>query len=472
MDRILVKIYCNLVCRVGWSEADDLVAALKCLPCLVPQFKVNAKTTELVRLKLPDIYGAGGGTSMRSTLVRGLRLDHPPSLGMPAPALSYGLNVVKKPSLASRLAAQPKRKTIFDDDDNNDGGGGEDEEGSAEAAEAIDTFDDTLAPIREAIGEAPQHLASRKTKPPVEAHRNVDLSSAHSANKAAAQAHELDPSVYDYDAVYDSLHAKPATSKGGSGPKYMASLMAAAEVRKKDQLQAKEKILAKEREAEGEEFADKEKFVTGAYRAQQEENRRLEAEERERERKEAERKRRLGGGMTGLYKGLLEREEARHDAIARAAELGAGKGEVEEGKEVKEKSEAELAKEKGAVVNEDGQVVDKRELLQAGLNVKAKPKPSGAAMDEARRSTPGQSVGLMSERNGAKAAMRARQSKMLEEQLAEAAKRAAQDEEVEQEAQQRAAKSKKTEGEISSARERYLQRKREAEAAEAAGEEP
>ncbi|KAI4145962.1 MAG: hypothetical protein LQ340_006101, partial [Diploschistes diacapsis] len=138
----------------------------------------------------------------------------------------------------------------------------------------------------------------------------------------------------------------------------------------------------------------------------------------------------------------------------------------------REKSETELAREKGAVVNEEGVVVDKRELLSAGLNVKAKPKPPAAKGGVPRRMVPSETMSILQGRGNSKAAMRERQSRMLEEQLAEAAKRAAEDEEVEREAMERAAKSKKTEGDISSAKERYLQRKREAEASKAAGKEP
>ena len=137
-------------------------------------------------------------------------------------------------------------------------------------------------------------------------------------------------------------------------------------------------MLAKERELEGDEFADKEKFVTGAYKRQQEEMRRLEEEEVVREREAEERKRREGGGMKALYKNLLERNEVKHKEVMKAVEEGRGKedkvgGEEKEAK--KGKSEAELAKEKGAVINEEGQVVDKRQLLSAGLNAASAPKP-------------------------------------------------------------------------------------------------
>lgn len=247
----------------------------------------------------------------------------------------------------------------------------------------------------------------------------------------------------------------------------MQNLLAAAEVRKRDQLRAKEKMLAKEREAEGDEFADKEKFVTRAYKAQQEEVRRIEEEEVQREKEEMEQRKRGVRGMVGLYKDLLERDEKRHEEVVKAVEEGMGKGgdAVEEGVKV-EKSEGELAREKGAVVNDDGVVVDKRQLLNAGLNIAAKPKPAVSQSSDAARNAArsGASAGLQG-RGGTKQAMRERQTRMLEAQLVEASKRAANDEEVQQEALERAAKSKKTEGDISSAKERYLQRKREAAAA-------
>ena len=66
-------------------------------------------------------------------------------------------------------------------------------------------------------------------------------------------------------------------------PQYMDKLLASAEVRKRDYLMAQEKKYKKEREEEGEEFAGKEKFVTNAYKRQQEETRKAEEEERLRE---------------------------------------------------------------------------------------------------------------------------------------------------------------------------------------------
>lgn len=288
--------------------------------------------------------------------------------------LSYGLNLTKKaPSIPAR-PPPAKRKTIFDDDSGPEDG--PDDQDNAEAVTTLGGLQATTAhsnpTTKPSNGKSPNKPLSKSSK----ISQFGDLSTNHTTSKHARSAQTIDPSIYDYDAVYDSLHSAPkptdpATSaEAKSKPKYMTSLLAAAEVRKRDALRAKEKMLAREREAEGDEFADKEKFVTAAYKRQQTEMARLEAEEVEKEREAEERRRKEGGGMKGLYKSILERNEEKHHDVVKAVEEN--KGKVVEGagtEEVKkEKSEAELAKETGAVVNEEGVVVDKRQLLSAGLN--------------------------------------------------------------------------------------------------------
>lgn len=302
------------------------------------------------------------------------------------PTLSYGLNITKKgPSLASKPAAA-RRKTIFDDDSGPEDGPGDVEDHS----ESVSTLGGLQNPSTTSHGStrltSNSGLASKAPKAS-RISQFGDLSTNHTTSKHAQNAQSLDPSIYDYDAVYDSLHSslKPFDSSVAAvteakTPKYMKNLLAAAEIRKRDQLRAKEKMLAKERELEGDEFADKEKFVTAAYKRQQEEVRKAEAEEASREREAAERQRREGGGLKGMYKNMLERGEEKHASAVMAVEeakkkgtLGREEGEAKD-KGTKEKSEAELAREKGAVVNEEGQVVDKRQLLNAGLNAGAAPK--------------------------------------------------------------------------------------------------
>ncbi|KAL8914518.1 MAG: hypothetical protein Q9171_000871 [Xanthocarpia ochracea] len=297
------------------------------------------------------------------------------------PTLSYGLNITKKGPSSAAKPAPARRKTIFDDESGPEDGP-DDADDNEESITSIGDFRSSSNPQQQNTKSRSTATTPRPSKPPRPSQFG-DLSTNHTSSKHAQTAQSLDPSIYDYDAVYDSLHAKPvppgsasatAAANEAKKPKYMQSLLAAADIRKRDQLRAKEKMLAKERELEGDEFADKEKFVTAAYKRQQEEVRKAEAEEAIKEREAAERQRREGGGLKGMYKSMLERDEEKHAAALKSAEEAKINGTVgkepEEGKDgaEKERSEAEIAKEKGAVVNEEGQVVDKRQLLNAGLN--------------------------------------------------------------------------------------------------------
>jgi hypothetical protein len=384
--------------------------------------------------------------------------------------LSYGLNTTKKTSAAR--APPAKRKPIFDAEDDSDNDAvGED------VAQEIGELGGLQAPKKGFTKPIPDYGTKKPLGPPKKATVTVygDLSTRHSTNKHTEAAKELDPSIYDYDAVYDSM--KPQKSSKVSNdrrPRYMENLLAAAETRKRDQLRAKEKMLQKEREAEGDEFADKEKFVTGAYKAQLEENRRLEEEERLKEEREAEKRKAMGGGMTGFYRSVLERDEQKLEEAVKAAEQRAknGPGGADEEAAAAMKSDAEIARELNArkagsvMVNDEGQVVDKRQLLKGGLNVVPKPKSTfGSAKtnaDKASSYNSGGKPGWVAP--GGKQAMRERQSRMIEAQLEQAAKRAAEDDEEERQKIERAAKSRKTDVEIEGARERYLRRKREADA--------
>ncbi|KAK6517995.1 hypothetical protein TWF506_005160 [Arthrobotrys conoides] len=306
-----------------------------------------------------------------------------------------------------------------------------------------------------------------------------------------AEEAEEDPSIYDYDTAWDSMKAaedrRKAATQGPSEdrkPKYMENLLASAKVRERDRLRAKDRMLQKEREAEGEEFADKEKFVTGAYKAQQEEIKRLEEEEKRRQ-EELERK---GGGISGFYRNMLDDTEKHHAELVKATEkkkdepsfLMPRPGEEQNSKE-KTRTEAEIAadlnrKAAGSIdVNDEGQVVDKRQLLGAGLNVKPKPKPtSSKPQDDSRnrdsRDSHSRSTNDDYRANKAKRDMRERQSRMIAQQLEEASRKTARDEAADRAEVERQAKMRKTTtGDVNSARERYLQRKKEAEEKKKAG---
>jgi coiled-coil domain-containing protein 55 len=304
-----------------------------------------------------------------------------------------------------------------------------------------------------------------------------NLSSKLAAEKHAEEAQEIDPSIFDYDAAYDAIHAQDAAKKAAHKAaaaerksRYMDGLLASADVRKRDQLRYREKVLQREREAEGEDFADKEKFVTGAYKQQQEEVRRMEEEEKRKEEEEARKKKTMG--MAGFYKNIMEEKEKRYQENLAAAAEAEKKGFKLREDEPKQKSDVDLARElnaKGAdiAINEEGQLVDERQLLKGGLNVVAKPtKPTSTG--HAARPSPSSQPSWQQNRTANQRAMRERQTRMLEAQLEQSAKRAADEESEKQRELEHKTKSKKTDTDVSSARERYLQRKREAEAAKAA----
>ncbi|RDW65469.1 putative nuclear speckle splicing regulatory protein 1 like protein [Coleophoma crateriformis] len=402
---------------------------------------------------------------------------------MSGKGLSYGLNLTKKP-----LGSRPppgKRKPIFDEDEDSEGESTQAQETGIEEIGELGGLSKPVpisksagnGPTKSAIGGKPKLPPGGSKKAPISMYG--DLSTSFTSKKHAETAEELDANIYDYDAVYDSLKPQKKVTEEDKErkPKYMTNLLAAAAVRKRDATIAEEKKLAREREIEGEEYADKEKFVTSAYKKQQEENRRLEEEEKIRE--ELEAKKNKGTGMTNFYKNMLDRGEQKHTEVVKAAEEVLKNGPKPAEEEEKTKSDADIAREinekkAGAIaVNDEGQVVDKRQLLKGGLNIVPKPKsatPTGTSRGSALsdRSRGSGFVGAA----GGKQAMRERQSRMMEAQLEQATKRALEDADEEQQKLERASKSRKTEGDIMSAKERYLARKKEAEEAKKRGEAP
>lgn len=219
------------------------------------------------------------------------------------------------------------------------------------------------------------------------------------------EAATLDPTVFSYDEVYDNMKAGALAAeqarkeaKEADKPKYVSNLLKAAEQRKKDRIRAEDKLIEREREKEGDEFQDKDSFVTSAYKEQQEELRKAEEEEKKREggfyihvgtrimlivcacSEEASKR---PGGMSAYYQRELARQEAIHAAAVAASATASSSGESKPLSEMAAmlaahgpKNEAELAAEaskelgRHVQVNEEGQIVDKRELLTGGLNIK------------------------------------------------------------------------------------------------------
>ncbi|EXJ54536.1 hypothetical protein A1O7_09876 [Cladophialophora yegresii CBS 114405] len=395
------------------------------------------------------------------------------------PALAFGLNATRSgPSKPAQ-----KRKAFFDEDD----GAPEDVPAPAYGAKKsskplrpitdLGADEDEKGPPRKSPKLSSYGLQPAKGKPSAPtlgSDKYTNLSALRSAKLHDEEASKLDASVYDYDAVYDTFHAhkekKSNSDAQDSGPKYMGSLLQSAEVRKRDQLRAREKLLQREREAEGDEFADKEKFVTGAYKKQQEEIKKLEEEEKKREEAEEER-RRKGGGMTAFHKRMLEKDEERMQMIKEAEEQAAER--KERGVEVEQEAEEGISDAKIAedlnkrgtrvVVNDEGEVVDKRQLLSAGLNVAPKKPGKDQQATTKQESARPQEYWRSSKAHDAREAQRERQSRMVERQIEDMLEKQKQAEAEENQAQQEKNKSRVTEADKMSAKERYLQRKKERE---------
>ena len=366
-------------------------------------------------------------------------------------------------------------KPLFNDDEDDDAQPKKDDTIEEVGGISISQLDDS----KSSLPNRPSLKA--KPKPGLPPSQYGDLSANRAHAQTTAKALDVDEAIFDYDAAFDAIHAadherKLQRKKEAEERKsrYMDNFLTAAEVRKQDLARAKDKQLQREREAEGDEYADKEKFVTEAYKKQQEEVRKAEEIEKERQKVEEEKRKKMG--MQGFYKGVMDEQEKRYQESVRAAEEAVkngkparAEGEVGE----KEKTDAQIAEElkkqgKDILLNEEGQIVDKRETLSAGLNIIAKPKPASSSVPRAESKIAtsmawqGKGIGNQKER-------RDRQTRMIEEQLAQAAKRAADEEAEEARKLEHASKSRKTEGEIGSAKERYLARKKAAEEAKKKG---
>jgi len=152
-----------------------------------------------------------------------------------------------------------------------------------------------------------------------------------------AKALEEDPTVFQYDEVYDDIERKKEVEKESKKevdrkPKYVHNLLKAADERQKEFERRIERQVQKEREAEGNEFADKESFVTSAYRKKMEEIAKQEEEEARMARIEAALDVTKQNNMDGFYRHLYRQT------------MGEEKGQVESKVKQEETEESEEAK--------------------------------------------------------------------------------------------------------------------------------
>jgi hypothetical protein len=209
------------------------------------------------------------------------------------------------------------------------------------------------------------------------------------------------------------------------------------------------------------------------FKKQKEELERIEREEREREEKAAKSK-----TMDSFYKQVLERKEAEHQAMlkALAEEKDRKKAAIVNAEKEKEDDMAlaELAAKEGkeVILNDNNEIVDKRQLLGAGLNVKPKfgTFASLAASDERIKERISEYEEYKrkkleeyeAKRRGGNSEERERLSKEVERQMMEVKRREQEEEERKQkELEQKLAVKRTTEDVALSARERYLARKKQ-----------
>jgi coiled-coil domain-containing protein 55 len=191
---------------------------------------------------------------------------------------------------------------------------------------------------------------------------------------------------------------------------------------------------------------------------------------------EAERKK-YGGqpkGLAALYQKMLNQDDSAHQAAV-AATMKPEQGPSEptpnltivKPPEATLKSDVQLAKEANATgkeveLNDDNQIVDKRELLSAGLNLSA-PNTRQLGRSTAKKDINTEEVAV--HRAVGTAASRKeineRRQREIQQQLQQENERVAQEQErQERERLERTVAKRNQEGDVQSAKERYLARKR------------
>ncbi|KAI8071624.1 coiled-coil domain-containing protein 55-domain containing protein [Gongronella butleri] len=368
--------------------------------------------------------------------------------------MKFGLNVPK----GKRTAGAPVRKaaSVFGQEDSDDDGSDQEQ----------------------------QVLSAKEQAKKDRSRINQQLETSARLHQKIQEAHEQavaeDPNIYDYDAVYDDLKAaerqrtQAKKGKNDQKAKYIHNLLAMAEVRKRDRLLAEDKKIAREREAEGDEFADKDVFMTESYKQQKAELERIEREERQREENAAKK-----SNVNVFYKQMLEKKEAEHRALMQATKERKNKASASVGDDDEDDSAKQMlaeATKKGARLNDSNEVVDKRELLGAGLNVAKRPNKFGsfaslASTDEGVRQRQEEYEAYKRRKvdeyearrkAGRPDDERVRLSKQLEQQMLETKKKAEEAEARDLLAKQEAAATKRTTDESAlSAKERYLARKKQ-----------
>ncbi|KAG6376177.1 coiled-coil domain-containing protein 55-domain containing protein [Boletus reticuloceps] len=306
-----------------------------------------------------------------------------------------------------------------------------------------------------------------------------NMASSKATQKRMEQEVKIDATVYQYDEVWDRMQEAKERQKvakeSDAKQRKVEGLLNSAATRRLDRLRAEEKMLQLEREMEGDEFADKEAFVTQAYKDQMAEVRNAEEEERQKE--DAEKKKQKGAvtGMAYFYRKLLEDSEQKHEetvaAVTERKPLIGPRGpsltitKPADFTPVSDVELARLAHEQGKVVelNDDNQIVDKRELLSAGLNLSA-PNTRRVRLQMMTKKSEDKTEPHVHRAVGTTASRReitARRTAEIHQQMEEEHERQqAQKERDAEESRQRIVAKRNSEVDVEDARVRYLERKR------------
>lgn len=126
------------------------------------------------------------------------------------------------------------------------------------------------------------------------------------------KAMEEDPSVFEYDEVYDDLKKNKEEKKQevtkDRKPRYIEQLLKSAELRKREGDRRTQRKIQKERETEGEAFGDKEAYVTSAYKRKMQEMQEEEEREMRREQMDQMMDVTKQKDLSGFYRHLLKQE--------------------------------------------------------------------------------------------------------------------------------------------------------------------
>ncbi|KAF7395727.1 hypothetical protein HZH68_009777 [Vespula germanica] len=158
-----------------------------------------------------------------------------------------------------------------------------------------------------------------------------------------------DPTIYQYDEVYDNIGAKNQVKTikvQEKKPRYIQNFLKAAERRKKEQEHRIERMVQKEREAEGMMYADKESFVTSAYRAKLEEFKKMEEEEAKMNRLESIGDVTKQQDMSGFYRHLYKQTVESIEEIVKIPEKAKNSNDTLEAEDIINNEYSTVANEK------------------------------------------------------------------------------------------------------------------------------